>query len=285
MKNWENLRFYLEVARQKTVLAASASLGISHATVIRRIKELEEELGGALFKRSQQGYELTPLGAKLYDHVAQIERSIYSIEHISRKESQDISGRLVISCPDSDMVNVFPTIKAFTQSYPDVTIELKVSTSYADLSKKEVDIAIRMTNSPPEELIGRKVTQVNWGVFISDAYHKQHSPIHNLSDIDWIIWRRKAFVVGKSWLDEHVENVKPIVDTPYSSEVLNAVKNSLGAGILSHDTAKAEGLICIAKNIRTFDLWILTHPDSRDVAKISTFMSFFAKHFHNTKQT
>ncbi|MFB3079227.1 MAG: LysR family transcriptional regulator, partial [Lysobacterales bacterium] len=76
MNNWENLRVYLAVARQGTATAAALELRVSHATVLRRIDQLENELGVRLFKRLQTGYELTEVGTGLLDGASALERNI-----------------------------------------------------------------------------------------------------------------------------------------------------------------------------------------------------------------
>ncbi len=282
MKNWENLRFYLQVARSGTVLAAAEQLGSSHATVIRRIGELEKELGGSLFKRSQQGYELTLLGERLLEHATSIEREIKSIESIAREEGQGVAGRIIISCPDSDMVNVFPVINAFLKEYPGVTIELNTTLVPIDLNKKDIDIAIRLTNEPPENLVGRQVSQVEWGIFASSGYLDKGVNTDDLSTLDWIIWRNKAFVVGQSWLQKHVGDIRPILDTNKPSEVLSAIKSDLGVGMVSHKVANEHNLICLEPSFKQLGLWVLTHPDSIGVKRISAFMSFIA-HYYQSK--
>lgn len=279
MKNWENLRFYLEVARCGTVLAAAERLGSSHATVIRRINELEQELGASLFKRSQQGYEPTHLGARLLEQATSIERAIKSIEKVAREESKGIDGRLIISCPDSDMVNVFPVINQFLTAYPGVKIELNTTLLPVDLGEKDIDIAIRMTNTPPENMVGRKIGMVDWGIFASTGYLEKGVNSKELSKLNWIIWRQKEFVVGQSWLQKNVGEISPILDTNKPSEVLSAIKSDLGVGMVSHDVAEKNGLVCIVPSFRQFELWVLTHPDSIGIERISAFMSFIAHHY------
>lgn len=281
MKNWENLRFYLEVARRGTVLSAAEHLGISHATVIRRIGELEGEVGGSLFKRSQQGYELTRLGERLLNHAVAIEREVLSIESIARQENQGVEGKIIITCPESDMVNVFPVINQFLREYPGVTIELNTTLLPVDLNKKDVDVAIRMTNDPPENVVGRKVETIDWGIFASRGYLENGANTEDLSSLDWIIWRRKDFVVGKSWLQKNVGDIQPILDTNKLSEVLNAIKSDLGVGMVSHEVAKKHDLVCLVPKFRQFDLWVLTHPDSVGVERISAFMSFIAQYYQS----
>lgn len=279
MKNWENLRYYLQVARSGTVLSAAEKLGSSHATVIRRINELERELGGALFKRSQQGYELTPLGNRLLEQAVAIEREIKLIEAIAREESQDINGRIIISCPHSDMVNVYPAINQFIKEYPGITIEINTTLTPIDLNKKDVDIAIRMTNEPPDYAVGRKISRIDWGIFASQGYIDKGLDTEDLSNLDWIIWRNKNFVIGQSWLRENAGEIKPILDTNRPSEVLAAINSDLGVGMVSHDIAQKHGLVCIVPQFRQFDLWALTHPDSIGVGRIRTFMAFISQYY------
>lgn len=218
------------------------------------------------------------IGERLLQHAAVLERETRSVESIAREEGK---GRIIISCPESDMVNVFPVINEFLAEYPGVTIELNTTLVPADLSKKDVDVAIRMTNDPPENVVGRKVGDVDWGIFCSQGYLDKGVSTEDLSSLDWILWRRKEFVVGQSWLKEHVGNVRPILDTNKPSEVLNAIKSDLGVGMVSHQVAAKHGLVCLVPGFRRFGLWVLTHPDSKGVQRISAFMRFIARYYQS----
>jgi len=138
-----------------------------------------------------------------------------------------------------------------------------------------------MTNDPPENLVGRQVSQVDWGIFASSGYLDKGVNTEDLSKLDWILWRRKEFVVGQSWLQENVGDVRPILDTNKPSEVLSAIKSDLGVGMVSHDVAKEHDLICLVPSFKQLGLWVLTHPDSIGVERISAFMRFIAYYYQS----
>ena len=87
MKNWDDLRYYLAVARSGTVSAAARELGVSHTTVLRHIDQLEAEAGVKLFKRLQRGYQLSEAGEKLLQEVSHVEADIQSM--MARVQGQD----------------------------------------------------------------------------------------------------------------------------------------------------------------------------------------------------
>ena len=154
--NWDDLRYFLALARTHTVSAAGRSLGVKHTTVARRIKALEQSLSCRLFDHLAQGYALNQAGENLYQRALVIEeqalavnREVFGLDNQLRgtlnfTAAHDVASRLVI-----------PHLGRFKRAYPELELQLFGSAGLMDLAAREADIALRLTASPPDYLVGK----------------------------------------------------------------------------------------------------------------------------------
>ena len=280
MDNWENLRFYLAVARQGTVTAAAKELHVSHATVLRRIEQLEGEIGARLFKKLQTGYELTEIGAKLMDRATELERGIDEMVMQAQGEDEAVRGVLRVAQPESDTLNLYPLLSAFTQRFPEISLELHSSNALAKLNQQEVDVAIRMTDTPPDLLVGRCLGTVDFALHASKDYLSQFADITDLSQFHYVHWTQGSR--ESSWLQRVVPEARIALHSSSRSDVISAIRAHMGVGFISTQVAKSfpELLrIPAASSAASFKLWVLTHRDLRNQARVVEFMRFLTKAF------
>src|SRR5690606_37807247 len=91
MMDWDDIRYFLAVARGGSVRAAAGRLEVNHATVLRRIAQLEEHLGAHMFEKLPSGYRLTAVGEEVLDLANQMEASSHQLE--TRVFGRDQSAR------------------------------------------------------------------------------------------------------------------------------------------------------------------------------------------------
>lgn len=142
--DWNDLRYFLAVARAGGLTPAATALGASASTVSRHIDAMEARLGVRLFLRQQRGYQLTDQGGELFAHVAEVERAMQAVE---RRSGEGITGRVKLAAPES-LANflIAPHLPELARRHPQLTVELVVSRQLADLSRREADIAFRLVN-------------------------------------------------------------------------------------------------------------------------------------------
>src|SRR3977135_3659445 len=80
MIDWDDVRYFLAVARGGSVRAAAERLGVNHTTVLRRIAQLEERLGAQMFEKLPSGYRLTAAGEEVLEFAEQMEASSNRLE-------------------------------------------------------------------------------------------------------------------------------------------------------------------------------------------------------------
>jgi len=278
--DWNALKIFIAVAHSNSLVGAAESLGMSHSTVYRRLNEFEEQVG-RLFERLNGRYELTEIGEEMLGHAQRISHSFADIEReIAGKDTQP-KGTVRITAPSSFSYNELPKhLVELSKLHPDIQTELLVTNSELNMSNRLADIAIRVTPSPPEHLVGREVRRIKWGVYAASEYLLQQGRPENLEDLQ----RHK--IIGASgvlnsypaflWLDKHhAPNVISRCDDLVAMSYLS--QSGLGLALLPDDLMLAgiERLFTL-EQVKTNQLWILTHPDLRKVERIKIVMRFLA---------
>ena len=288
--DWNSLKVFLAIAHQGSLSAAARELGVNHSTVFRRLNAFEESVGGKLFERINNQYELTTLGHELLELAKNIESSFDGIErHVIGKDFQP-KGVVKITAPNNLAYRYLPGyIAEFNLTYPEIQIELLVSNQELNMSNRQADIAVRATSSPPEHLIGRQVATINWSVCGSDRYNersglptdKSELINHSLIGATGTMSRLPAF----TWLEKRF-SAQAIARCDDLSAISYFVESGQGLALLPGDQLRP-GLIRLFEvdEIAPSSLWLLTHPDLRNVERIKLVMQHLTKAFSDEWST
>ncbi|MDH5670676.1 MAG: LysR family transcriptional regulator [Myxococcales bacterium] len=172
---WEHLQTFVAVARTGSLTAAAEQLGISQPTAGRHMRALEEALGVALFVRHSRGLELTEAGAALATDGAEIESRMHAAFRRGAGQPADLSATVRISAAEPIGVHaIAPTLAKLRDELPEVTLELAIDNSPANLSRRDADLAIRMFRPSQLDLVATRVGEVELGLFASQDYLKRH---------------------------------------------------------------------------------------------------------------
>ncbi len=282
--DWNSLKVFLAIARSGSLSGAANDLDVNHSTIFRRLNTFEEEIGGRLFERINNRYEFTTLGHELFDHAQNIENSFDGINrHIVGKDVQP-KGIVKITAPNNIAYRYLPRyICEFNLLYPEIHIELLVSNQEFNMSNRQADIAVRATPSPPGHLIGRQVSTLKWSVFGSKKYADRFGLP---KDIDELINHSIIGATGAMrslpafiWLDKHF-TYQVITRCDDLTAMSYFVESGQGLAFLPDDQLRPEitrlfGL----KDGKPSNLWLLTHPDLRNVERIKLVMRHLTEAF------
>ncbi|SDO37932.1 DNA-binding transcriptional regulator, LysR family [Methylobacterium phyllostachyos] len=181
--NWDDLRYFLAVARTGTLSAAAARLGTEHTTVGRRIRALEEGLGGRLFHRSNLGYALTEDGANLLG-VAEAMESAFLSAIAATGAAQTVSGTVRIGAPDGfGSVFLAPRMHRLTARHPGLEVEIMATARIFSLSKREADIVISLSGPQQARVVARRLTDYRLFVYAAESYCAAAAPITEVADL------------------------------------------------------------------------------------------------------
>ncbi|HTN64202.1 MAG TPA: LysR family transcriptional regulator [Devosia sp.] len=276
--NWDDLRMFLAVARAGSLSGAARSLGVNHSTVFRRISGFEASLGVRLFERLPSGYALTPAGEETLGTAERVEADIAALDRTVTGQDLRLSGIVRITAIDMLAFWLLPEhLKQFRAVYPGIEIEMVVGNETLDLSRRETDIALRIGNTPPETLVGRRVGRLDFAVYGAPDYCLAH-PSVDLAAHDWIGLDSAHAPLARRF-EQFLPGVRPVIRSNSVACTVRLAKAGLGLAVLPCAIADQKpDLIRIAEVPDTFglDLWLLTHEDLRHTARIRVALDFLA---------
>lgn len=271
--NWDDARYFLTAARAGSLLGAAKALGVSHSTVKRRIAGLEQALGVRLFQVTGEGLQLTDAARDAVDVAEHVEQTIGRFGDRLVGASRDISGSLVVTAVDAMASMLAPVFKRYTAQYPNVSITLYTENRPLDLGRREADVAVRITNSPDENLFGRKVGECAYRPFASGEVIAAYG--RRFGDLPWIMWDLSAGATGtEAWFRKTVKGGPPVVRVTNAGAMIALACDSVGAAVLPEPCGVAAGLTPIGGPIEGFEtgIWCVCHQDIRHSDRVRRFM-------------
>ncbi|AYG62253.1 LysR family transcriptional regulator [Rhizobium jaguaris] len=280
---WDDLRVVLAVSREGTLSGAARRLGVTHSTVFRRLGAVEEQIGVRLFDRFRDGYVPTPAGETAAETAARLEDEVLSLER--RLSGQDLrpSGVVRITTTDTLGTILMRHLPAMRAVHPEIQVEVAVSNTMANLTRREAEIAIRPTPEPPEILVGRRVADIAHAIYGSRAYLSRNEEKDLLAH-EWIgLDDALASTVIGRWIYENLRAARITCRVDALPALRDATLAGLGLALLPcYLGDPTPGLRRLAPKALTeprSTLWLLTHNDLRRTARIRATLDFLAKAF------
>ena len=271
MNDWDDLRYFLAVARSGSVSGAATELGVNHSTVSRRINAYEKKHDVRLFERMPQGYEMTQAAENIYRYALEIEERTHIVERELFGRDTRLQGRLCITAYHSTVNDLLiASLNDFCERYPEIDLELSVTADVRDLSAREADIAIRGTPQPPDHLVGKKVADLDAAIYTSENYQKRQ-----LRRPEVILWRDE--VALPEWVVQHFPDARVVLRVDDVTAMRAAVKSGLGVARLPCWVADVcPGLFRLKLDVALlgWGLWVLIHADLRSTARVRVCRDF-----------
>jgi DNA-binding transcriptional LysR family regulator len=272
--DWDDLRFFLALARAGSARAAGDALGVSHSTVVRRVDALEARFAAKLFDRHREGYTLTDAGHAMVEGAERVEREMAALERGLVGTDERLAGNLAItSCDHYISSRLLPGLTELCQTHPGIELCFTTDSRSFDLAKREADLAIRILGSsvePPPFLIGTKLAPVTVCNYVAHAHEARLDPDRGATDARWLSGDdrkiQEMLMAGGSFPEI------PAWGSFSSLELMvQAALEGLGLVMLPTYVGDSEpGLRRLERpDLRHLaDLWLLCHPDLRTNARV-----------------
>ena len=177
IERWDDLRFFLALAREGTLTAAATALGVSQPTVGRRISVLEKKVGTPLIERRPEGYRLSDAGQAVVAQAECIEAAVVAADRATAFDSRSIRGTVKLTSVEWLCGTVLaPALARFGQRHPDMTVELVAEARWLNLPRGESNLAIRAARFEHPGLLQRRVAISEVGVYATSEYLKARGP-------------------------------------------------------------------------------------------------------------
>jgi DNA-binding transcriptional LysR family regulator len=276
---WEDLRLVLALVRGGGLSGAARRLGVNHTTVLRRLNAAERRLGARLFERTPTGYLPTPAGEEIAEVAGRVEEEVLAVER--RVSGRDVGLTGAVRCATVDSLAQFllaPHLAAFAGAYPGIVVELMVSERVVNLTRRDADVALRPTNEPPENLVGRKLGTIAHAVYASVEYAEANAHAGDLRQHCWLAFEEGlAHTTISRWMARHYPGAPVAFRANTLNTLFAAAKAGMGVTVLPCFMAEPDPalrrLTPVIPDLRT-DLWLLSHADTRRSARVRAFLDF-----------
>ena len=274
--SWDQFRLVKSIAEARSLVGAAERLGVNQSTVFRRLAAVEAAVGARLFDRSRAGYEPTAAGEDMIALAASMAASIVEFERRVAGRDVKLTGELSVTVPMGVGLHFMPAIVAqFQAANPGVIVELILANEALDLSRRGADVAVRLTNDPPETLVGRRICTAR-----SCVYGRRGTPAEAIDSVAFIGFAESLGPASsRRWIEANIDPGRIVARANSAHCMLELALQGLGAALLPcYLGDRSPDLVRIGYPAPELDagLWTLTHADLRRAARVRAFMDFAA---------
>ncbi len=285
MPDWNDLRYFLAIAREGTLAAAARSLRVDASTVGRRLAALEEELATRLFDRTPAGLALTEAGRGIRSAVEEMEASALAVERRASGEDARLEGVVRITLTEAFAVHVLlPRFAPFRERHPNIQVQFLTDYGALDLARREADLAIRLTRPQEDTLVARKVGEIAVALYASEEYLARRGlpdPAHGFAGHDVLGYVDAAAKWPEArWLAEHAPGAHVALRCNSLLSVVAAARAGLGLGVMPCLNGDQEpDLRRVVPPIPSLrrDIWLVVHRDLQHNARVRATLHFLGE--------
>ncbi|QUY51066.1 LysR family transcriptional regulator [Serratia plymuthica] len=282
--DWNDLRFFLSVARTHSLTKTASELNVSQSTVSRRIEAIEASLRTHLFVRHQTGYFLTDAGQDVVKYAEEVEEKVLLLESNISGSDLRPAGTVRLATPVTLASHlIIPALPRFYSRYPDITLQIITGVNTISISRHDADLALRLVRPKQHTLKIRKVGRMPSAVYGSKTYLRQHIAPETapLAGRRFITWDSSySHLPSSTWLNETYPNIPSALVTTSVVSQIAAVKANLGLAVLpcyiaSQHPEMAE--VIPTENVFAEDLWLVSHADMIASTRVRAVTDFLAE--------
>jgi DNA-binding transcriptional LysR family regulator len=283
MLSWDDFRYVKAIADTRSLAGAAELLGVNHSTVFRRLGQIEQQLGSRLFERGRAGYAPTACGEQMVELAERMGDDIVSFERTVTGQDLRPSGELRVTTSDVLLLHFLgDMLIGFRRAYPEIVLDIVVSNQRLNLSKRDADVAARATYHNPDPLSGSKMARIAWAVFGPAALATESFDLTvDARRHDWVAFADPvAIAKAVRWLREHAGEKRIVYKINTMIGLAEAAAGGVGLALLPCYVGTAvAGLAQLSPPLPELEgeLWLLTHPDLRNTARVRAFLDYCAE--------
>lgn len=281
--NWDDLRYFLVLARRRTLSAAARELKVSQPTVGRRIAALERRIGAKLFVRESGGFSVSSSGSGVLELAEQMEENALSAErHLSGRD-QGMRGKVRVTASEWLVTHVLARLTGpLLTLHPDLTIELIADTRHLNLTRREADLALRPRRFEQDSIMQRATGKVGFAVYAAPSYLTARGVPGTGDGRGHVLISMSDDTgdVARDWLNEVFPDALPAVRTNGRDAMVTLAETGVGLACLARIVGDAApGLQRLSKlpQAPAPTLWLGMHRDTRDTPRVRAVASYLSE--------
>ncbi len=286
---WDNLRFFLAVARSGSLTGATEKLRSSASTVSRRIELLEQNLDLKLFSHHQTGYQLTDEGKVLFENAERVEEAVMSLEQDAMAQHTDISGTVRLATAEN-IANfmITPALPSLLEKHPGIVLEMVPGISSINLTKREADIALRMRRPQQGNVVVRKLGVLGYALYGSQSYLNKREAGENEGQYDqddFVTFSEEyAHLPASQWIESVLSGRPPAMITSSLYGQVAAASAGIGLAVLPCFLGDRDPTLQrVSSPIESTqqEIWLVIHRDLRNSSRVRVVADFLTDLVHS----
>lgn len=280
--DWDYLRYIHALAIGGTLAKAGEILGVHQTTVLRRLDQMEEQMGVQFFERNRDGLQLTPVGETAFRAAERLTGEMENLERQLVGQDSAPAGKVRLAATDT-MVNalISPVIADLVREYPDIELEVLTDNDVLNLSHREADLTLRPVNKPQATLEGERVGTIESAIYGSAGYcrHNPDMDLDNAPDQQLWILPDESFshLATGRWYRKHLKNASSIIRCN-SLQAMHALARA-GAGLAAlpcylGDSSRELKRLSAPLEGEGVDLWLMVNHETQQMARVRIVMEF-----------
>lgn len=284
--DWNSARAFCVTVETGSLSAAARKLGLTQPTLSRQVAALETGLGVTLFERVGKRLVLTDAGQRLLEHARTMAAAADAMALAAEGNSQDVTGRVVISATDAFSAYLLPRIMGHIRALaPQMTLVVVATDSISDLRRREADIAIRHVRPTEPELIGRLVVEMTAHFYAAETWVARNGLPQTVADIG------KVELLGFEPVERFVEHLSKVgiavaasqcrIVSANSVALWEMTRRGLGVGMMLRECAEGmPGLVRLLPDLpgMPVPVWLVTHRELHTSKRVRLVFDAIAEH-------
>jgi DNA-binding transcriptional LysR family regulator len=284
--DWEDVRYFVALARHGTLSSTARALRVNHATVARRIASLETLLSRNLFDRRAKGYVLTAEGKEVLHEAKAMDEAALSV--LRRLDAgTELSGlvRLAVGRVLAERF-LIDRLRAFHDRYPAIDLEVFGGSRIVSLAKREADIALRYGSSKDSELVARRVATITFGFYASPAYRDKLRAGHTPDFIGFD--EKNDFVAEGKWMARQFGDRRFSFRSNSQTTQAAAARAGYGVALLpryilaTHEPDLVE--VPLGGRLPERDVWLLVRRDLAKAPRVRAVANYLVEVFQRDRR-
>ncbi|HET7019297.1 MAG TPA: LysR family transcriptional regulator [Xanthobacteraceae bacterium] len=284
--DWEDVRYFVALARHGTLSASARALRVNHATVARRIASLETLIGRALFDRRAEGYVLTAEGKAVFEEASAMDEAAMSI--LRRRDARTELNGLVRLAAGRVLAERFliDRLRAFHERFPAIDLEVIGGSRVVSLAKREADVALRYGSPKDSELVARRVATISFGLYASPGYRDKLNAGQPPAFIGFDL--ESDFIAEAKWLARRFGDQRFSFRTNSQTTQAAAARAGYGVALLprylvaTHEPDLVE--VSLGGRLPERDVWLLVRRDLKDVPRVRAVTDYLVEVFQRDRR-
>jgi len=289
---WDDVRVLLALFRRGSLKRGADELRVNISTVSRRLDALEAAVGIQLFDRTPEGTRPTAAAEQLLPYAESMEQAAVGFSRGLEGFEVEPEGDVRITAPPG-VVDHFlaAALPELTAAYPKLRITIVSTIAYADLTRREADLALRLVRPASGDFVATRVASNGWAVVAAPKLARALGPLRDPDDALWMTWGDElAQLPDRQWVTHNVDRSRVVLTTSSMTAQIEAARAGLGVMLAPTPYGALRGLAPVRlgpklrRSVAALEpgsLWLVGHRALRDVPRVAVVWRWLKSRFES----